>query len=186
MQEYNFQKLLSKADENIRIVEEEAKKKEEKAKKKAIEEQKERERKTKILELDILKIIAETLTNIKSNTGVVNKLSGISKYGDLKEAKWTLDEAQFQMILDFSYNVPGDALCPTSRGFVTKDISWEYLCQLLQEENIMIEHNESRYTKYEKYGYDTTYHTDVLIITLERAKKMETEDPSASPSGFAR
>lgn len=178
MKKYDFQELLLKADENIQIAKQKAKYKDAQPKK---TEKSSRDRSAERLSGYIQNMIVEILTDIKSNTGVVDNLDDISKYGNIKDAKWMLDESKLQIVLDFSYAIPGDVLCYTgSRGFKKNNVSWRYLCQLLQEKNIIIEHTNSEKYVGEKDWYGTTYYTNILIITLERIKKMESEEPDVS------
>ena len=127
-------------------------------------------------------MVIEILMNINSNSGIVHDLGDISEYGEPNQTKWTLDESKFQITLDFSYSISDDVLYYTGpRGLTVDSIDWEYLCKLLQEKNIIINHNKSRFHEDEPNWYGTTYYTDVLTITLERTKKMQSDESIIDP-----
>ena len=164
----DFQELLSIANLNIAFAEKETEIR-------LARELEDKKIATESLSLYIQKLIIEVLLNAKKRNGTIDDLSQFSKYGAPINASWTLNESMLQIVIDFSWARGDDTLFYDQGGFNTRIINWNYLCEMLHEKGITIEHKEeSSYkpedTEYPWYG-GTHHYNDLLIITLAKTKK---------------
>ena len=174
MQKFNMQELISLTNERIKITKQQE---EEERVRKQQEENRQKKLNAEELALSIQKMILDILKNCKDNSGLVSELGDISKYGTPTETNWSLDESKFQIVLDFSYSIPGDCLGYNGpRGFKIDSIDWEYLCKLLQDNGIIIKHDTNRTEIKEEGWYGRTDYTDVLTISVGQVKSKSEDD----------
>lgn len=177
MNDFDLQELFALADKNILI----SKQQESEEKREINRKKRAKKLKAEKLALSIQKLIIEVVKNAKTNCGLITDIGAISNYGEPRNKTYELDDSKLQIKLDFSYSIASDILCYTGpRGFKTDEINWKYLCELLKEKGIILEHHQTRketgdpnYITYTNFG-------DVLVITVERTKKLEVEEPSVS------
>ena len=171
MSDINLQDLISSTEERIRIKQE--RDKEERIKKQR-EEERQKKQNTESLAESIKRMIIGILNSCNSRSGFVDKLGDIEKYGTPRNTSWTIEDSKFQIVLDFTYRISGDCLnyCGP-RGFCTNYLDWDYLCELLQKDNIII-NREEKSTEVDDGMSGQTIFTDIITITVEREKTKTT------------